>query len=412
MHIERRTPQNTAIVLVDPLTSFATLFRSQPIEENVNGTVALAKTALGYGVPLVVTAPPESPRAGLYPALAEALGDHPVNRRARFYDAFDDEGFEAAVEATGRKHLVVAGLMTEGCVLFTALGALRRDYTVSLVVDACAGESEVTHQAAISRLTQLGVTPVTWFSFATELQRTYGHVETIDVYYDVMRHSPVFASSLGAQPVDYDLANQPTAIMETRLVHDVHRKASSLLAEAAARPGAPAGALRELRDFLVTTLQCHHTSEDERLWPLVLSLVPDVADALGALTEEHEQLEAALTSLEKAEITGGARHSDLADAAADVRDLVHRHLRHEEPVLFPALRDHVTAKQWAEFADYVRNTDTTVGPHLTVGFIDLIATPRDAGLFFSALPAQVRDETLPAMRRQAHATLDLLAARD
>jgi nicotinamidase-related amidase/hemerythrin-like domain-containing protein len=412
MLIERRTPQNTAVVLVDPLTSFATLFRTQSIEENVNGTVALAKTALGYGVPLVVTAPPKSPRAGLYPALAEALGDHPVNRRARFYDAFDDQSFEAAVAATGRKHLVIAGLMTEGCVLFTALGALRRDYTVSLAVDACAGESEVTHQAAISRLTQLGVTPVTWFSFATELQRTYGHVETVDVYYDVMRHSPVFANSLGAQPVDYDLANQPTAIMETRLVHDVHRRASSLLAEGAARSGAPAGALREVRDFLVTTLRCHHTSEDERLWPLVHSLVPGTADALGALTEEHELLEEALTVLEKAEITDGARHGELADAAADVRDLVHRHLRHEEPVLFPALRDHVTAERWAEFADYVRSTDTTVGPHLMVGFIDLVATPQDADRLFGSLPAQVRDEVLPAMRRQARATLDLLATRD
>jgi hypothetical protein len=64
MLIERRTPRNTAVVLVDPLTSFATLFRSQSIEENVNATVALAKTARGYGVPLVVTAPPKSPRAG------------------------------------------------------------------------------------------------------------------------------------------------------------------------------------------------------------------------------------------------------------------------------------------------------------------------------------------------------------
>jgi hemerythrin-like domain-containing protein len=410
MHIERRTPQNTAVVLVDPLTSFATLFRSQSIEENVNGTVALAKTALGYGVPLVVTAPPASPRAGLYPALAEVLGDHPVNRRVRVYDAFDDPSFEAAVEATGRKHLVIAGLMTEGCVLFTALGALRRDYTVSLAVDACAGESGVTHQTAVSRLAQLGVTPVTWFTFATELQRAYGHVETVDVYYDVMRHSPVFASSLGAQPVDYDLASQPVAVMHTRLVHDLHRRASSLLAEAAARPGAPAAALREVRDFLVTTLRCHHESEDERLWPLVQSLVPGTADALAALTGEHELLEEALTALENAEVTDGAPRGALADAAAEVRDLVHRHLRHEEPVLFPALRDHVSAQQWTEFADYVRSNDTTVGPHLALGFIDLAATPQDADRFFDTFPAQVRDEVLPAMRRQAHATIDLLAA--
>jgi hypothetical protein len=110
------------------------------------------------------------------------------------------------------------------------------------------------------------------------------------------------------------------------------------------------------------------------------------------------------------EITGGAPRGALADAAAEVRDLVHRHLRHEEPVLFPALRDHVSAQQWTEFADYVRSTDTTVGPHLAFGFIDLAATPQDADRFFDTFPAQVRDEVLPAMRRQAHATIDLLAA--
>jgi hypothetical protein len=72
----------------------------------------------------------------------------------------------------------------------------------------------------------------------------------------------------------------------------------------------------------------------------------------------------------------------------------------------------VTAEQWAKFADYVRSNDTTVGPHLTVGFIDLVATPQDADRLFGSLPAQVRDEVLPAMRRQARATLDLLATRD
>lgn len=411
MNIERRTPQNTAVILVDPMTVYANSFRSQSIEENLNGTVALAKTALGFGISLVVTATSaNSPRGALYPALAETLGDHPVIRRARWFDAFDDPDFEAAVEATGVKHLVIAGLLTEGCVLYTALGALRRDYTVSLVVDASAGETEVTHQAAVTRLTQLGVTPITWFSFATEIQRTYRNIETVEVYYDVMSHAPAFANT-AAQPIEYDLANQPGAIVETRMVHDVHRRATSLLAEAAARPGAPAAALREVRDFLVATLRHHHTTEDERLWPLITALAPDTGDPLGGLTEEHERLEVALTALEKAEITDGARHSALAGAAADVRDLVHLHLRHEEPVLFPALRAHVSEEDWKEFADYVRSTNPPTGAQLMAGFIDLVATPQEADLFFADLPAPVKEEVLPAMRQQARITLDPLLTR-
>jgi nicotinamidase-related amidase len=319
MHIERRTPQNTAIVIVDPVSDYAGRFRSHSVEENVNVTVALVKTALGFGLPLVVTAmSADGPGGTLYRRVAEALGDHPVVRRLRCFDAFDDAGFEKVVRETGVKHLVIAGLLTEGSVLQTTLGALRRDYTVSLVLDAGAGESEVQHQAAVARLTKLGVIPVTWLSLATELQRSYQYVETVDAFYDLLSQSPIFAHTSTTRPTHHDLTGQPASIVEMRLAHDVHRLASRVLADSATRPDAPAAALRQVRDFLVTTLRHHHMSEDEQLWPLVTSLVPATAEALEALTEEHELLEAALTELKKAEINDGPRHSSFAEVAARV----------------------------------------------------------------------------------------------
>ncbi|MFD0485150.1 isochorismatase family protein [Kineococcus sp. GCM10028916] len=202
MDIERRTPENTAVVLIDHVTGFANTFRSQTIPENVTGAVALAKTALGYGVPLVVSAGPEQdPRGPLYPQLTAVLGDHPVVHRAGSFgsfDAFDFPGFEEAVARTGRRHLAIAGLATEGCVLFTVLGALRRGYQVSLVVDATAGETPVIHDAAVSRMTSLGVTPTSWLSFATELQRDYDRVETVQTYFELLALSPVFGNNLSA----------------------------------------------------------------------------------------------------------------------------------------------------------------------------------------------------------------------
>src|SRR5580692_2800176 len=106
MDIERRTPGNTAIVLIDYVTGFANLFRSQSVQENVSGAVALAKTAVGYGVPLVVsTGPDNDPRGPLYPEVAAVIGDHPVIHRGGSFDAFDFPGFEAAVAETGRSHL-------------------------------------------------------------------------------------------------------------------------------------------------------------------------------------------------------------------------------------------------------------------------------------------------------------------
>ncbi|MET7605037.1 hemerythrin domain-containing protein, partial [Streptomyces avermitilis] len=67
------------------------------------------------------------------------------------------------------------------------------------------------------------------------------------------------------------------AVAETRLLHKMHRAATSLLAEAAQRDTAPATALAELRDFLVAALRHHHESEDDVLWPLLTAADPAAA---------------------------------------------------------------------------------------------------------------------------------------
>ncbi|MGW0420949.1 isochorismatase family protein [Streptomyces sp. NPDC003015] len=199
MHIDRRSADNTGIVLIDYVTGFANVFTSQSVSENINGAVGLAKSALGYEVPLVVTLGPEQdPRGPLYPELSAVLGEHPLVHRGGSFDAFDHPGFEAAVAAMNRKHLVLAGLMTEGCIVHTALGALRRDYEVSLVIDATAGETPAIHDAAVTRLVQLGVTPTSWLSLASEFQRTYDDEKSVGVYYDLLTLKPGMSKNLHA----------------------------------------------------------------------------------------------------------------------------------------------------------------------------------------------------------------------
>ena len=97
-----------------------------------------------------------------------------------------------AVAETGRRHLVIACLMTEGCILHTTRGALRRDYAVSLVIDATAGRTPPSTMPPIPVL-QLGVIPVSWLSFASELQRTYDNAGTVGIYFDIQMQAPGFA---------------------------------------------------------------------------------------------------------------------------------------------------------------------------------------------------------------------------
>ncbi|MDF6040989.1 hemerythrin domain-containing protein [Streptomyces sp. JH14] len=227
-----------------------------------------------------------------------------------------------------------------------------------------------------------------------------------------------------------DLSNEPIAVLETRLAHGVHRVATTLLAEAAVRPSVPLRALAQLRDFLVVNLRHHHESEDEDLWPRIVAAVPATALALDELSGEHERLDEALDRLAAVAVsddgtddssgetagsgagqgkggTGDGVRDALHRAAVAVRDTVHGHLVHEEPILFPALRDHISPAEWAEFSQQVIATTPPVAGHLMIGFLHEVGTPAEVELMLAALPEPVRP-LIPAMRQQATEDLQVL----
>lgn len=216
-------------------------------------------------------------------------------------------------------------------------------------------------------------------------------------------------------PYMIDMPDEPMAIIETRLVHEVHRVATTLLAEAADRPSAPLATLAQLRDFLVVNLRHHHETEDEDLWPQIVATAPAIADALKDLSGEHQRLEDDLDRLAGVELSDDEPHvaagsrAALHEAAVAVRDTVHSHLSHEEPVLLPALREHVTPEYWADFSQRVIATTPPVAGHLMIGFLDEVGTSDEVALMLAGLPAPVQP-LLPAMRLQAAADLQSLRA--
>ncbi|WP_431963803.1 hemerythrin domain-containing protein [Actinacidiphila sp. bgisy160] len=197
-------------------------------------------------------------------------------------------------------------------------------------------------------------------------------------------------------------SQEPMAVIETRLAHEVHRVATTLLAEAAVRPSVPLGTLARLRDFLVVNLRHHHETEDEDLWPQIVATAPATADALKELSAEHEHLDEALDRLAAVVLGDDADgvRAALHEAATAVRDTVHGHLAHEEPILFPALREHVTPEYWADFSQRVIATTPPVAGHLMIGFLDEVGTPEEVALMLAALPEPVQP-LVPALRRQA-----------
>lgn len=198
------------------------------------------------------------------------------------------------------------------------------------------------------------------------------------------------------------------AVTETRLTHELHRRATTLLTQAALRPAVPLEALAELRVYLVKNLHHHHETEDQQLWPMILKASPETAAELESLSTEHHQLDAALAALEAAPIASDSDRQTLHLAAEEVRTLVHRHLDHEEPVLFPALTEHVSPESWTAFSEQVIATSPTEAAHLTIGFFDEVGTPEEVAQILAGLPEPAQ-QFVPMMREQARAALAVLS---
>jgi hypothetical protein len=196
-----------------------------------------------------------------------------------------------------------------------------------------------------------------------------------------------------ASPID-----DPPAVIETRVVHDTHRRATTLLADAAGRSDSAPGAVGELRDLVVTMLRHHHESEDGDLWPLLVAADPSLAGPLAELSAEHDRLDDALDRLE-----AGVS----VDAAVEVRDLIHGHLAHEEPILFPALRAHVSDDDWTAFSRRTIASAPQVGTHLLVGLMHEVGSPAEVEVILRNLPPEAA-AMVPAMVEQAKRTFAVL----
>jgi hemerythrin-like domain-containing protein len=200
--------------------------------------------------------------------------------------------------------------------------------------------------------------------------------------------------------------DETPAVRETSVVHDVHRRATSLLAEVLDRPSAAELPATELRDFVVATLRHHHQSEDGNLWPIITTNAPELEDALRAMTEEHGQLDASLDALEAAAIADADRIV-ARDRAVVVRDLVHGHLSHEEPILFPALRRAVSESAWEDFSIRTVASAPSEGKHLLVALLDDVGSAPDVELVLRHVPIAAR-ALLPVAREQGRESLAAL----
>ena len=165
---------DAAVLLVDHQTGLCSLVRDIDPDQFNNNVLALADLAQYFKLPTVLTTSFEvGPNGPLMPELKAKFPAAPYIARPGQINAWDNQEFVAAVKATGKRQLIVAGIVTEVCVAFPALSAIEAGYEVFVVTDASGTFNALTRQSAWERMAAAGVQLMTWFGVACELHRDW-----------------------------------------------------------------------------------------------------------------------------------------------------------------------------------------------------------------------------------------------
>lgn len=170
----RLDKDNAAVLLVDHQSGLLSLVRDIDPDKFKNNVLAFAAAAKYFNLPTILTTSfEEGPNGPLVPELKEMFPDAPYIARPGQINAWDNEDFVDAVKATGKKQLIIAGVVTEVCVAFPTLSALAEGYEVFVLTDASGTFNQITRDAAWQRMGAAGAQMMSWFGAACELHRDW-----------------------------------------------------------------------------------------------------------------------------------------------------------------------------------------------------------------------------------------------
>jgi nicotinamidase-related amidase len=199
---KRLDKDDVALLMVDHQSGLLSLVRDFSPDDFKNNVLALADIAKFFEIPTILTTSFEDgPNGPIVPELKTMFPDAPYFARPGQINAWDNDEFLAAVKATGKKQLLIAGVVTEVCVSFPVLSALEEGFEVFVVTDASGTFNQTTRDAAWDRMSQAGAQLMTWFAVGCELHRDWRN--DIDGFGGLLAsHLPQYANliqSYGAQ---------------------------------------------------------------------------------------------------------------------------------------------------------------------------------------------------------------------
>ena len=222
------TPDNCVVALIDHQPQMLFGVSNFDRQSIINNTVALAKAAKVFALPVVLsTVESKSFSGNLWPQIKAVFPDQAAIERTSM-NAWDDKNFVAAIKATGRKKLVLAGLWTEVCVTFPTVQAIQDGYEVYVVEDCCGDVSQLAHDNAMKRVIQAGAKPVTSLSIMLELQRDWAEKDTYDAVMDIVK-THYGAYGVGVEYVYTMVHNAPPTVFPAYVIPSAtsHKKTAA-----------------------------------------------------------------------------------------------------------------------------------------------------------------------------------------
>jgi nicotinamidase-related amidase len=181
------SPDNCVVAIIDlqPQMLFGVAnFDRQTI---INNNLALSKAAKVFDVPVVLsTVETKSFSGNMWPQIQAVFPNQvPIERSSM--NSWDDKNFVAAIEKSGKRKIVLAGLWTETCVALPTIQAIHDNYEIYVVEDCCGDVSQLAHDNAMKRVIQAGAKPVTALSVMLEWQRDWAERDTYDAVMDIVK---------------------------------------------------------------------------------------------------------------------------------------------------------------------------------------------------------------------------------
>lgn len=181
-------------------------------------------------------------------------------------------------------------------------------------------------------------------------------------------------------------------VVHRAFLRDLGLLAGAVDGPGSARPGGRRQLVRRWAHFR-ECLELHHTAEDEWLWPLLLRRVTaDEGRGVAELEAEHALLDPLLTGTSRAfdAYLGGeaGAAAETIGRLAEIRELLERHLEHEESLL-PMMAGYLSPAEWEAFVEPQRRAHSRASSRwFLLWLLETAPPPARARLLGSRTPRE------------------------